>query len=122
MTNSKTLSRKIYEGYSMSKLMHVAAFVGFVMLLAGCSIPLLDNPQVGMSFRSATWADLTESGERTRDKNPFYLYIGNYKGTHLYKRKPYWVLSKDEFSGSIAISDVRIVEVLSATETQNVEW
>jgi hypothetical protein len=92
-----------------------------LILLSGCTIGVLDNPQVGMQFRSSLWADKTENGQETKDKNPEYLYVGYFQGGYLYKKNPYWLSNPKEFNGGIIVSAGTVIDVLTLDAIRDFE-
>ena len=89
------------------------------IFLTACSLPIADNPQVGMHFDTKSIADKTESGKKTDNRYNFYKYLGQLKDVTYYEAKQPYGSSSKNFNGAVGIKNKKIISVIPPTGVVN---
>lgn len=90
-----------------------------VLLLTGC-LGEITNPKVGDAFDNNYLSDRPTKAYIKPDKDPFYLYQGDYDGGQVYKRNKKWIISTDEVKGGILVKKGLIEKTYNEQEIENI--
>ena len=84
-----------------------------------CALPVVDSPEVGMSFNTKLLSNRTETGDATNNRYNFYLYLGKLNGITYYEVNHTGDVSQSDFYGAVGITNGKIVEIIKPTDVVN---